>query len=304
MTPKLAERFAVRLAASGIAAGAIASRHIATLCGFPNAIGLDMGGTSHRHLARLRRRGAGHEGVVRRVRLPDLLPVDRGADDRRRRRLASPGSTRPARCATARSRREPIPGPACYGRGNDRPTNTDANLVLGRLGDGADRRRDDARPRRRRAGDPRARRRAARARSRRGRGRDHPGREREHGRRRAADLDPARLRPARVRLVVFGGAGPLHGAALAQELSIPTVLVPPNPGITSALGCLLVDVRHDLSTMFLAHVDTVDQEALEAEFDAARGRGARAARGTRAFPRSRCGSSASSTCATSASGGR
>src|SRR5581483_385804 len=46
MTPKLAERFAVRLAASGIAAGAIASRHIATLCGFPNAIGFDMGGTS------------------------------------------------------------------------------------------------------------------------------------------------------------------------------------------------------------------------------------------------------------------
>src|SRR5206468_7733606 len=46
MTPKLAERFAVRLAASGIAAGAIASRHISSLCGFPNAIGFDMGGTS------------------------------------------------------------------------------------------------------------------------------------------------------------------------------------------------------------------------------------------------------------------
>src|SRR5919201_1409306 len=46
MTPKSAERLAVRLAASGIAAGAIASRVIATQCGFPNAIGLDMGGTS------------------------------------------------------------------------------------------------------------------------------------------------------------------------------------------------------------------------------------------------------------------
>ena len=59
--------------------------------------------------------------------------------------------------------------------------------------------------------------------------------------------------PREFALVVFGGAGPLHGAALARELSIPTVLVPPNPGITSALGCLLVDIRHDLSTMFLAH---------------------------------------------------
>ena len=46
------------------------------------------GRDEHRHLARLRGRGADHEGVVRRVRLPDLLPVDRGADDRRRRRLA------------------------------------------------------------------------------------------------------------------------------------------------------------------------------------------------------------------------
>src|SRR2546430_2549331 len=44
MTPKLAQQFAVRLAASGIAAGAIASRHIAPLCGYPNAIGVDMGG--------------------------------------------------------------------------------------------------------------------------------------------------------------------------------------------------------------------------------------------------------------------
>jgi len=44
------------------------------------------------------------------------------------------------------------------------------------------------------------------------------------------------------------------------------VLVPPSPGITSALGCMLVDVRHDLSAMFLAHADTVDQQALEAEF--------------------------------------
>ena len=57
-------------------------------------------------------------------------------------------------------------------------------------------------------------------------------------------------------LVVFGGAGPLHGAALAKELSIPTVLVPPNPGVTSALGCLLVDIRHDISVMYLGRADS------------------------------------------------
>src|SRR3712207_5734310 len=67
-------------------------------------------------------------------------------------------------------------------------------------------------------------------------------------------------------LVAFRGAGPLHGAELARELSIPTVLVPPNPGITSALGCLLVDIRHDLSEMFLAPADDVDPAAVEAAF--------------------------------------
>src|SRR5256885_12338014 len=45
------------------------------------------------------------------------------------------------------------------------------------------------------------------------------------------------------------------------------LLVPPSPGITSALGCLLVDVRHDLSAMFLAHLDSVDPQRLEEEFD-------------------------------------
>ena len=67
-------------------------------------------------------------------------------------------------------------------------------------------------------------------------------------------------------LVVFGGAGALHGAALARELSIPTVLVPPSPGITSAFGCLLVDVRHDLSTMFLAPAERVKGADVEEEF--------------------------------------
>jgi N-methylhydantoinase A len=67
-------------------------------------------------------------------------------------------------------------------------------------------------------------------------------------------------------LVVFGGAGSLHGVELARELSIPTVVVPPRPGAWSALGCLMVDIRHDLSTMFLTRADAADPEALEAAF--------------------------------------
>ena len=89
MTPKSAERLAVRLAASGIAAGAIASRHIAHALRVTRT---RSGSTwaARRPTSRSSTSGEARtdEGVVRRVRLPDRLPVDRGADDRRRRRVA------------------------------------------------------------------------------------------------------------------------------------------------------------------------------------------------------------------------
>ena len=71
--------------------------------------------------------------------------------------------------------------------------------------------------------------------------------------------------PREFALVVFGGAGVLHGAALAKELGIPTVCAAA-PGITSALGCLLVDVRHDLSEMYLRNIDDASPEEIDAEF--------------------------------------
>jgi N-methylhydantoinase A len=46
-------------------------------------------------------------------------------------------------------------------------------------------------------------------------------------------------------LFAFGGAGPLHAAALARELAIPKLLVPARPGLTNALGCVVADLRHD-----------------------------------------------------------
>ena len=64
-------------------------------------------------------------------------------------------------------------------------------------------------------------------------------------------------------LFAFGGAGPLHAVALARELAIPKVLVPARPGITSALGCLVADVRHDF-------VKTVNQPLLRLDLPEAR----------------------------------
>ncbi len=69
-------------------------------------------------------------------------------------------------------------------------------------------------------------------------------------------------------LVAFGGAGALHGAALARELSIPVVIVPPDPGITSAVGCLLVDLQHDLAESCLVAAADADAAQLQGRFEA------------------------------------
>ena len=78
MTPATAGQFAGRLAGSGIAAGAIASRHIAMLCGYENSIGLDMGGTSCDVSLVFGGESRVHQGLAHRVRLSHPLPQHRG----------------------------------------------------------------------------------------------------------------------------------------------------------------------------------------------------------------------------------
>ncbi|MFX9158107.1 hydantoinase/oxoprolinase family protein, partial [Acinetobacter baumannii] len=67
-------------------------------------------------------------------------------------------------------------------------------------------------------------------------------------------------------LVAFGGAGALHGVDVARELAIPVVIVPPNPGVTSALGCLLVDMQHDFSQSCMVDAADADATEIEAQF--------------------------------------
>jgi len=72
-------------------------------------------------------------------------------------------------------------------------------------------------------------------------------------------------------LVAFGGAGPLHANALARDLDIPTVLIPPSPGIASALGLLMTDIKHEFVTtrqQVLAQVQPPALAALFADFAA------------------------------------
>ena len=67
-------------------------------------------------------------------------------------------------------------------------------------------------------------------------------------------------------MIPFGGAGPMHCCELAQELGIPRILVPPHPGILSALGVAIADVVKDYSRTVMLQGDDVEQTRLEEEF--------------------------------------
>ncbi|WP_273846751.1 hydantoinase/oxoprolinase family protein [Rubrobacter calidifluminis] len=266
MTADVVERFAGRLASSGLAAGAIACGHLAKLAGYENAVGLDMGGTS----ADISVMVGGETRITNDwfveygypIRFPSVEVSTIGAGGGSIAWIDAAGSLRNGPQSAGSN-----PGPACYGRGGEEPTNTDANLLLGRLGEeligGAMRLdREKAQAAVAKIGDPL--------------GLDTTEAARAIIRVANANLaDAIRLAliqrghdPRDFALVAFGGAGPLHGAELARELSIPTVLVPPNPGITSALGCLIVDIRHDFSEMHLVPTGETDPREIEARFAA------------------------------------
>ncbi len=157
------------------------------------------------------------------------------------------------RCASARKAPAPMPGPACYGRGGTEPTVTDANLLLGRLDAdqflGGEMRLDLAAAR---AGDGRAHRRAARA---------DDATQAADGIMRIAVTQMSHavkavttergLVAGTFTMVAYGGAGPLHGSAIAREIGIRRMLIPFSPGHFSAYGMLFSDLRYDyVRTLF------------------------------------------------------
>lgn len=262
MTPRMVERYPVRIAASGIAAGAIAAKHIAQQCGFENAVGLDMGGTStdialvaggELRITKEWQVEYGHPIIFPSI---DVLTIGAGGGSLAYVDIA--GSLRNGPQSAGAD-----PGPACYDTNGDQPTNTDANVVLNRLGTslaGGAKLLNKALATeaiQRAVGDPL----------------NMDIAEAAHAVLQVANAnvaDAVRLvsirrghDPRDFALVAFGGAGALHGAEVARELNIPTVIIPPNPGVASALGCLLVDIRHDLSSMFTAVATEADTEALE-----------------------------------------
>ena len=221
----------VTILVSGPAGGVVATERIAALAGVEDAIAFDMGGTSTDVcLVAGGRAGRAEERVVAgfplRVPMVDVHTVGAGGGSIAYRDAGGALRVGP-RSAGAN------PGPACYGRGGSEPTVTDANLLLERLPSllpgGLELDADAAR--------------AA-----------------------LGGLDPSdvvdvvnaeMLRALRVvsverghdprqfALVAFGGAGPLHACALAEELGATRVLVPAAAGVLSAVGLVASDERRD-----------------------------------------------------------
>src|SRR5882672_984302 len=261
MTVATARERPVHTVLSGPAGGVVASAHVAELSGFADIITMDMGGTSTDISLIL----GGRPQVTREAsleRTPIRIPVIDinaiGAGGGSIAWIDDGGALR-----VGPKSAEAVPGPACYGRGGELPTVTDANLVLGRFG-------GDTKLGGELTLNTEAAARAIETHIAGPLGLDLTAA--ASGILRVANANMVRgIRvvsverghdPRGLTLVPFGGAGPMHGSPLARELSIPRLLVPPTPGILCALGMLVADLRHDLvQTRLTAHANLPVGEA-------------------------------------------
>lgn len=264
MTSQTVPQFASRIASSGIAAGAIASKYIAESCGFKNAIGLDMGGTST-DISLM------YEGELKLTKdwyieygypigFPSIEVLTIGAGGGSVSWVDKGGSLRNGPQSAGAE-----PGPACYDAGGIEPTNTDANIILGRLDteilDGQMTLNKDK---------------AIESVQEICEKFNYNEYEAAQAMLQVANANMAdALRlisvskgydPRDFALVGFGGAGALHSAYLAKDLGIPHVIIPAQPGVGGALGCMLVDFRHDVSQTYVKAINETSETELEKEF--------------------------------------
>ena len=234
----------VRTALSGPSAGVVAAAYIGKLAGYDNLITLDMGGTS----ADISLIYAGEplmsversiEGWPSRIPMLDIVTIGAGGGSIAW--IDEGGALKVGPHSAGAN-----PGPACYGFGGTEATMTDANVVLGRMN-----------PQRILGGrmqlDMPAAEAAIRATI-----CDRTGLSPVEAASGIVDVVNANMvratrlvsvergyDPRDFTLMAFGGAGPLHAVAVAQELGIPRVLVPPSPGTLCSLGLLVTDIRTD-----------------------------------------------------------
>jgi len=270
MSTATACRLPVRTALSGPAAGVVAGAALAKAAGFDDLITCDLGGTSFDvsliagGKASIAAQTAIDFGLVIRTPMIEVTTIGAGggsiaAFDRGGLLRVGPESA------------GSVPGPACYGQGNDRPTLTDAQVVLGRI--------NASRPLggELKSLDVEAAKQAIALHVGKPLGLDvidaaaaivRVAEARMAGAIRLVSIERGHD-PAKFVAMPFGGGGALHVGALIREIGLKCALVPRFPGITSALGCVLADLRHDKVQTVNCMLDGVDTAAFEERMDAA-----------------------------------
>ena len=275
MSTATARRLPVRTALSGPAAGVVAAAALGKASGFDNLITCDLGGTSFDvsviagGKVAVAAQTTVDFGLVIRTPMVEITTIGAGGGS-----IAS--VDRGGLLQVGPESAGSVPGPVCYGQGNTRPTLTDAQVVLGRI--------NAARPLggELKSLDAEAAKEAIVA---------HVGAPlgldavaaaaaivrvadaRMAGAIRLVSIERGHD-PARFVAMPFGGGGALHIGALIREIGLKCALVPRFPGITSALGCVLADLRHDIVQTLNLMLDGVDATALERRMRAAEGEAA------------------------------
>ncbi len=239
---------------SGPAGGVSGAAFLCTLAGHPDALGFDMGGTST-DVSLIR---DGKPTISRQtslgyypVKVPSVEVHSVGAGGGSIAHVPMTGALRVGPESAGA-----VPGPACYGKGGDRPTVTDANVVLGRLPPsllGGEMALDV-----KAAEDAVAKigRSLALDTYQAAQGILDIVNENMFGALRLVTVQKG-LDPRDFALVAFGGAGPLHGNAIAMLAGCYPVIVPPTPGVLSALGFLYSDVKNEFAKTFIRNLDEV-----------------------------------------------
>ena len=263
-TVEACSRRAVNILMSGPAGGVIGGRAEGLLAGADNVITVDIGGTSadistipDGRIKIMNPRDSYVSGHPILVPMIDLVTIGAGGGS-----IAYVDSAGGFHVGPRSAGADP--GPACYGKGGDEPTVTDAQVALGRLD--ADRMLGGGLP-----VDPDLASRAI---------------ERKVGKKLGLSVRDAALGVIRVinsnmalairsssvargvdprefSLVPFGGAGPLHGVALAEAVSARDVLVPVAPGITAAMGLLETDMQYERVRSFITSLTRIEPAAVD-----------------------------------------
>ncbi|NJN19320.1 MAG: hydantoinase/oxoprolinase family protein [Oscillochloris sp.] len=261
MTAETTEENPVYTLLSGPSGGVAGALHIALRAGYPNILTFDMGGTSTDVALCMGEPAIARETVLGYfpVKVPsvDVRSVGAGGGS-----IAHvPALTKALRVGPQSA--GAVPGPACYSKGGNEPTVTDANVVCGylppsilggamqldvaaaqaavqKIADATGLKLEDA-----------------------AEGILRIVNENMFGALRLVSVQKG-FDPREFALMAFGGAGPLHGNALAELMGSYPVIVPPAPGLLCALGDLSADFRDEFARTFIRTVDKVEQEEIVA----------------------------------------